>query len=420
MPEPTMPEPDIYGHISILDQTKWYRDYHNFRTQQKHDYDSTALELGWQMFCILFDDLNTFGQDLTTEGPYQIADNILVKLPNLRELIFDSCNTFRPQSEKWIKHFHVGLTQRSSVGVQVFQQALKWLAQIGARCSARPSTLRIGLEIWEALKTWKTGMKKRVAQSYWNAVYSAVEHLRHLELHWCTAPEGTYDGPYEATHTCYESLQENPRLHEMIAAAPNLEQLTLSFRPYWHAYTLDRSVIYDDCEKQIYPPDRTRQRYMARLEDCFRRVKWSHLRSLKLWGVEARDNAQLTAFFRRHALIQHLDLQNMGLRTGSWITVFEAIREPDRVATCILAGEFYSCGPPVEIWDLEMPSEGVGGVFDEKREKRRADLQEWVCNRPRRPRPATGTTVEWRRIWGLDLDGVGFPYTSPLRWHLKP
>ena len=420
VPKPAVPEPDMYGHVNIEDQFKYYSYLHTFRNQPKHDYDEMELELGWQEFQENHEEITRVQKDMTPNGPWDIGKTVLKKLPNLHTLIFDSCNTFRPQSDLWDSHFRSGLTHRWEVAYGVFQQAAVWLSHIGSYCNARPTTLRLGLQEWKAFQVMEGLRDARRVEHHWRMIYTAVKHLRHLELNWTTLPETDHDGPYKDIEDCCEFLRTFPRLRGLLAAAPELEQLTLVFRPNWHAYTHERSVLYEDCDIAIYPPDRTRLRYMARLEDCFRTTQWKYLTDLKLWGVESKDDEQLIAFFRRHARLQRLDLKNMGLRKGSWIKVFEAIREPDRVSTCILAGEFHSRGPAEEIWDLERPTEDGNGVFDEGREKRRRDLQEWVCHRPRRPAPATGTTVEWRRIWGMGLEGIGYPYMSPSRWHLKP
>ncbi|MCJ1381530.1 hypothetical protein MMC17_004641 [Xylographa soralifera] len=418
VPKPAVPEPDMYGHVNLEDQFKYYSDLHTFRTQQAHDYDEMELDVGWQMFEDNADEVQRIWDDKTLNGPWNITKNILIKLPNVRTLIFDSNNTFRPQSYKWHSYFRSGLTPRGNVAQGVFVQAAAWLSHVGAYCIMRPSTLRYGLQDYKSIRVMKDD--DPMADFHWGAIGIAVERLRHLEMNWTTMPDTDYNGPYSVIEECYEFYKTFQRLHQMMAAATELEQLTLVFRPNWHTYTNERSMIHEDCDIPIYPPDRTRYRYMARLQDCFQNAKWDYLTNLKLWGVESQDDEQLIAFFRRHRLLQRLDLKNMGLRKGSWIKVFEAIREPERVSTCILAGEFHSRGPPEEIWDLERPTENGHGVFDEGRERRRKDLQEWVCNRPRRPAPATGTTVEWRRIWGMGLEGVGYPYMSPLRWHLKP
>ncbi|MCJ1288600.1 hypothetical protein MMC34_000128 [Xylographa carneopallida] len=420
-PKPMMPEADIYGHVPTANQFKYYRDLHEFTHQQKHDYDEMELDIGWQMYEDHLARMSWSMDNNNPDSPFQIAKHTLVKMRNLRTLIFDSCNTFRPQSDKWQDFFHDGLTLRAHIGVQIFPQALKWVHDIGKHRTARPATLRIGLAVWQQCFGINRDLSEKAVRSLWRAVHRAVKHLWHLEMNWSTVPTTDHDSPFNQIRDCYEFFQQWPYLHGMVAAAPELEQLTLAFRPYWHSYTNDRPhIFYAECETPIYPPDRSRLRYMARLEDLFQTTRWEYLSKLKLWGVEAHDDEQLVAFFRRHPRIQHLDLKHLGLRRGSWLKVFQAIREPDRVSTCLLAGEFYSQGPPEEIWDLERPFEDGNGVFDERREKRRRDLQEWVCNRPRRPAPATGTTAEWRRMWGLDLEGVGYPYMSPLRWHLKP
>ncbi|MCJ1421007.1 hypothetical protein MMC32_007369 [Xylographa parallela] len=424
VPKPKIPEPDMYGHVNLEDQFKYYSDLHTFRNQDLHDYDEMELDVGWQEFCKYTREIQRIWEDQSSNGPWTIGDNILAKLPNVHTLIFDSNETFRPQSQIWQSHFRSGLTHRADFAEGVFQQALVWLVHIGAYCRMRPTTLLLGLQFWDSLIIQQgirdlPGAAARI-EFHWTAICYAVECLRHLEMSFTTMPETEYDSPYDEIEACYNFIQEFPRLHQMIAAAPELEHLALVFRPNWHAFNDERTVFYEDCDIPIYPPDRTRHRYMARLEDCFQTTQWNFLTNLKLWGVESQDDEQLIAFFRRHALLQRLDLKNLGLRKGSWLTVFEAIREPARVSTCVLAGEFHSRGAPEEIWDLERPTENGNGVFDEEREKRRTDLQEWMCNRPRRPAPATGTAVEWRRIWGLGLEGVGYPWMSPLRWHLKP
>ncbi|MCJ1400278.1 hypothetical protein MMC11_003482 [Xylographa trunciseda] len=418
-PKPDIPSPNRFGEVYPEEQTKYYRDFHKFRTQKSHTYSYVDIEKGWKAFRDNSFTLNEFMANMTPDGPWRIGHNVFAKLPNLNTLIFDSNNTFRPQSELWKSHFGDGLTHRSESPKEVFSQAITWLINIRRCSNAHISTLRLGFETWKSLIVMDA-MPPVDVELHWGILLQAVSHLKHFEMNFTTLPDDDYDDPYQEIQECYGFLEGFPRLYQMIASAKQLQQLTLVFRPNWHAYSLDHCVYYEECDLPIYPIDRSRQRYMASLQNCFQNTTWAFLTNLKLWGIESASDEQLIAFFRRHPLIQRLDLKDMGLRKGSWIKVFEAIREPRRVSTCSLAGEFWSQGPPQEIWDLERATEKGGRIFDRDREKRRRDLQEWVCNRPKRPAPASGTTVEWRRIWGVGLHGVGYPYTPPLRWHLQP
>lgn len=384
LPEPTIPTPSRSDVVPLAQRVQYYQDLHAFKTQPRHEYNNRQLSLGYLAFQTIDDTFYDFVEDLGPGGLEAGLRASAGSFRNVHTIICDSHNTFRPQSKKWKKHFGRGLTHRGDVATYTGSQAFFTMGSMSARNTAsKLRTLRIGLDSWESLLLGET----------WPTTLASCGELRTVEMHWKTYPPSTYDGPYAEIQQCDTYLRTGI-MYDFLHAVLKLEELVLCFEPDWH-------------RRGHIPRDRSRTCYMARFDDCFRQDHWQFLTSLTLHGVES-NAAELIAFFRLHSLIQTLDLKNIGLTAGPWVAVFAAIKRVGRVAFCSLKGEFY-CAAPLEVWDMERPSPEGGGVFDVERERRRRCLQDWVCGKPWKAPPGTGALVEWNRIWGLSVEGVGFP-----------
>ncbi|MCJ1476511.1 hypothetical protein MMC13_005177 [Lambiella insularis] len=383
-PEPVIPTANVYGVVPRAQRVQYYRDLHIFVNQARHRYNRAALRRGFAMFSEIDEDTYQFMMNLGPEGLEPSINAASGSFRNIRTIICDSYSTFRPQSEKWKQHFGRGLTRRGDIENLAGAQAFVFVGTLITHEGPSPlRTLRIGLDDWVSLQMGNT----------WPDTLAHCHELRELEMHWTTFFEDTYDGPYDAIHDCDTHIRSG-KMYDLLSAAPKLQELILCFEPHWH-------------KNGDFPRDRSRTCYMARFDDCFRQDRWQNLHSFTLHGVESSAD-ELIAFFRLHPLIQTLNLKNIGLTGGQWVVVFAAVKEVGRVAFCSLAGEFYSA-QPLEVWDLERPSPEGGGVFDVGRDRRRKWLQDWVCGRQRRGLPRTGNAVEWARIWGLGVEGLGFP-----------
>ncbi|KAK8130760.1 hypothetical protein PG999_003140 [Apiospora kogelbergensis] len=181
--------------------------------------------------------------------------------------------------------------------------------------------------------------------------------LTYLELLIDTGVEDIYEAEpeYGSEVALCRPVMERGLLRDFIASLTQLRSLSVMFN--FHSY------------EQGFP---------AALEDVIKpKHRWEHLEDLSLGNVECERQGLMSVLKRHKDTLESLELQDIRLKSTSWLALQASIRKHMRLVDAMVTGELYGVDEDMMMDELFMLEPA------DLRDELRDDLCDYLCGKRR-------------------------------------